>query len=533
MKKILLLLAMLLVAATAWSLPFVPTTDPSSSTTKWYQIKNEDLYLYANFTSANPYLSVSTTPSTDDFHLWCFVGTESTGYKIYNRGIQAYSRQKRVNGTGTEGDINYVEWDSGDIFYMYYFSGEQKYYITMTSNGYGVSTIPRVSYTAIECDLSSHSAFPYNTLTPYNYRIPYNALSDTGEEGYAKLLDQDKGTQWRVENNNNLWLPIWLDFESDVPFYPFSYTLTTGRDIEQHSEFNPKEWYIYGKANKNDPWMPLAIVTDGTQAGLGTQDTTDYTFISDSHKGFRYFRFVVNQLNGQTANDKYIFELAELQFKGMIVENPAPAFTPEVPFEPTPNPTVSTTQWYQIKTDDNRFLYYDWSRSCVMASSSPSTEDNYLWCFVGNDSIGYTIYNRARQRYLAHGDLTDYFTSTIIDYVEWGSDNNFYIYSLNPDIQYVYYASGSATAAVGSMSIRSRFTAVEVEATPLVTTPYNTLAPYNYYIPHNVQDNLGVFGYANQASIVSFRLVVSCFSSGCLSISASLRSLRWRMVSNS
>ena len=87
MKKILSLFAMLLVAASAWSLPFEPTTDPYATTTKWYQIQSDGTYLYSRNEIS---IEGSTTPSTDDSYLWCFVGTEETGYKIFHRETQSY-----------------------------------------------------------------------------------------------------------------------------------------------------------------------------------------------------------------------------------------------------------------------------------------------------------------------------------------------------------------------------------------------------------------------------------------------------------
>ncbi|MBR5727190.1 MAG: discoidin domain-containing protein [Muribaculaceae bacterium] len=132
MKKILSLLAMLLVAATAWSLPFEPTTDPSLSTTKWYHITVDGQYLFYNSSEFNN--DASSTPSEDDYYLWCFVGTESTGYKIYNRGSQGYMRYVfNSNGTGDEANLNYVELDSEDHFYIYYMDGPTKLYLAYNS----------------------------------------------------------------------------------------------------------------------------------------------------------------------------------------------------------------------------------------------------------------------------------------------------------------------------------------------------------------------------------------------------------------
>lgn len=88
-QKILVVALLSLLSLTSRALPFVPTTDPSSPTTKWYLIKTENVYLYADANWKQVQTS-STASTTNDYYLWCFVGTESTGYKIYSRGCKAY-----------------------------------------------------------------------------------------------------------------------------------------------------------------------------------------------------------------------------------------------------------------------------------------------------------------------------------------------------------------------------------------------------------------------------------------------------------
>ena len=99
-QKILVMLLLSLLSLTSHALPFVPTTDPLSSTTKWYQIKNGDMYLCSG---SDESIHASFSPSTDDNYQWCFEGTESTGYTIYNRGAQAYMSGLSVNGRPGDG----------------------------------------------------------------------------------------------------------------------------------------------------------------------------------------------------------------------------------------------------------------------------------------------------------------------------------------------------------------------------------------------------------------------------------------------
>ncbi len=137
MKKIslppILAVALLsLLSLTSRALPFVPTTDPLSSTTHWYQIKTENVYLYAMVNDG--VIWPSTTASTSDDYLWCFVGTESTGYKILGRSTRYYMKELDVNGIGTESTLDYVELGSGNSFYIAYKYRSQPMYLTYDSD---------------------------------------------------------------------------------------------------------------------------------------------------------------------------------------------------------------------------------------------------------------------------------------------------------------------------------------------------------------------------------------------------------------
>ena len=140
MKKIslppILAVALLsLLSLTSRALPFVPTTDPLSSTTHWYQIKTENVYLYAMVNDG--VIWPSTTASTSDDYLWCFVGTESTGYKILGRSTRYYMKELDVNGIGTESTLDYVELGSGNSFYIAYKYRSQTMYLTYDSDNDG------------------------------------------------------------------------------------------------------------------------------------------------------------------------------------------------------------------------------------------------------------------------------------------------------------------------------------------------------------------------------------------------------------
>ena len=307
-----------------------PTPHPTASTTKWYQIKTQDnCYLYFNWDEER--VMATSSPSTDDAYLFCFVRDEadSSIIYIYNRGRQRYMAQGDfTTGSCDNPDIDYVEWNNdGSFFYICFrdYNSYKNYLSYNPGSQYGSIGSKNGSFTASEVVTAPLVTVPYNTLAPIDFHIPHNDLDNEGDEGYAKLIDQNKSTKWCVVNNSDGWETIWMDFESDVWFIPKGYTLTTGNDTGSHNNRNPKEWVIYGKTFEDDDWTELVHVTDGKQAGLGTMSSTEYSFdITGATKGYRYFRFEVRQIRGQEANNKYIFQLAELKLLGTYVDAPEP-----------------------------------------------------------------------------------------------------------------------------------------------------------------------------------------------------------------
>ena len=121
MKK-LLFVAALLLPLLAQALPFVPTTSPSTKPIHWYYLKTGNMFIYASpdpTGMADSDIYASSTSSNSDNYLWCFVGTASTGYKIYNRGSKSYLYDGPYLGDASEPSVDYYEAGSGNNFYIY------------------------------------------------------------------------------------------------------------------------------------------------------------------------------------------------------------------------------------------------------------------------------------------------------------------------------------------------------------------------------------------------------------------------------
>ncbi len=128
MKKITLLLFLLGLAVSASAFPFQTTSDPSSSSTHWYQLKADGKYVTAISGFAD--ISVSSTASTADTYLWCFVTLSSNKVAVYSRSRKAYlSSIGYFTTSTTDSELIYAEDSNGGVFYLYFMTRGQKMYL--------------------------------------------------------------------------------------------------------------------------------------------------------------------------------------------------------------------------------------------------------------------------------------------------------------------------------------------------------------------------------------------------------------------
>ena len=114
----------------------------------------------------------------------------------------------------------------------------------------------------------------------------------------------------------------------------------------------------------------------------------------------------------------------------MIAALLLPMLAQALPFVPTTHPGVKPIHWYFLKTG-GRFVYASQSDDADIAvSTSSQNNDSYYWCFVGDASSGYRIYNRATKKYLYAGEFLGNYNEPAIDLVETRDNNSFYIYAM-------------------------------------------------------------------------------------------------------
>jgi len=137
----------------------------------------------------------------------------------------------------------------------------------------------------------------------------YDEFNGT-DERCSKLVDGDLNTKWcgYMPYGGNAY----IEFQSDEPFVPTSYILTTGGDNFEYRGRNPKNWIIKAKLNENDTWTTLVTVeNDNVLQDLNNQS---YEFpITGNTNSYQYFRFEFSSVQ-----DGNIFQLSELQFKGNL-----------------------------------------------------------------------------------------------------------------------------------------------------------------------------------------------------------------------
>ena len=494
MKRLLLIAALLLVAATAWSVPVEAVFTPTDFHVPHNTLSNTGNEGYAKLIDQNKSTKWCVVNNSGAWEtIWLDV--ESDVLLVPNSYILT-----TANDTKTHPTRNPKEW----VLYGKTLENDQWTELAHVTDGGGLQAVNTTDYTFPLIGITQGYRYfrfevrqingkdpadnnytfqlaeltligtqdPENyvpTLIPTDFHVSHNTLSNTGNEGFAKLIDQDKSTKWCVVNNSGAWEPIWLDFKADELLFPKSYILTTGNDTQNSPTRNPKEWVLYGKTLENDEWTELAHVTDG--GGLQAVNTTDYTFpLTGITQGCRYFRFEVRQINDKDpADNYYTFQLAELTLIGTL-DPPTPPAPPALPFDPTTNPSLSTTMWYQI-TIDGQYLFYNSSNGYLNASSSSSTDDNYFWCFVGDESTGYKIYNRGHQAYMSKGFyVSGSGDEAYLNYVELDSEDNFYIYYMN-GTQKHYLAYSSVNGVYTSNNQRSGCRALAPIGPPLPNLP--------------------------------------------------------------
>lgn len=288
----MVLLALLPLRAVA--LPFVPTTDPTLSTNFWYFIETDGFsvialpeYSETDFTDA--------PDASNDYHLWCFVGDEEKGYRIYNKGVGKYL------GLGTfhaaDADINEGEYIHVDIENETDFNLKYDYlwtyYLIMhayvdqygTMRYFETSPWPMAPFHAILA--KSWKRFDKNGV---GYGVKEGGAGLNENESYDKFCDNDALSKFFGKEAN-----CWVTIEATEPVPVKQYSIVTANDARNcYSTRTLRGWTLHG-SNDNTNWTLLDVRVDYPMPFANQKEVV---FKLDDTREFRYFKFTATQTYG-------------------------------------------------------------------------------------------------------------------------------------------------------------------------------------------------------------------------------------------
>lgn len=264
MKKTLLLLHLLvtsLLVASAADLPFVPTTNPSSSSTYWYKLRTGSIYAYAT-SDYFPELMGSTSSSDTDNYLWCFVGDAASGYKVYNRAAKRYLVSTQL-GSDDESQLALYEEAGNGTFYLSYsmnMSGfYDKYYVTWNTS-YDQFVADVIKGTPWTCEEAIKGTEEKNWTRYDGAGIGYRYLSGgTGpfsNENTPNLIDGSAKTKFYGPVDQ-----CWFTMEASNPVAVDTYSIVTAADSRTYPGRALRSWTLYG-SNDNANWIEIDSRTD-------------------------------------------------------------------------------------------------------------------------------------------------------------------------------------------------------------------------------------------------------------------------------
>ena len=157
-----------------------------------------------------------------------------------------------------------------------------------------------------------------------DYQLDYGGIDHTKlVDGNINEENEYEETYWRCMSDG-MSIPsgesvscYWIDFNADNAIFVASYVLTSSKQISSNTGREPKSWVLKGKLNENDSWTTIATVDYGGMVGEASHD---YNYALDVPGTYKYFRFMVTELDVPSAN---CLELGELRLRDKIIL-PAP-----------------------------------------------------------------------------------------------------------------------------------------------------------------------------------------------------------------
>ncbi len=295
MRKTLILFILLIEWISAQAFPFVATSDPDLSTTNWYYLKTEGYFVIASPDNLETEF-ITLASSSNDYHLWCFVGNEDSGYRLYNRGLGLYlglgtfhSDDPSINEnvyihTEYQDDTYFnLLYDNYSTYYLFMHAYEDQYGTTLYMD---ISPWPMAPFSVVLAIKGVQ--FPDDpTWTRYDANGVGYGFVDGGDSPNPNmkskcLIDNLASTKY-FGNVSNCWFNMKASQDVEVE----QYSIVTANDSrEQHSRAL-SSWKLQG-SNNYVTWYDIDVREDYP---MPLADQQEVVFKVNDNRKFRFFKF--------------------------------------------------------------------------------------------------------------------------------------------------------------------------------------------------------------------------------------------------
>ena len=299
LRNYLFVVTFLLIAITAQALPFVPTTDPSAAGTKWYYLKTEGFYVVSGQYQATP----STTSANSNDYLWCFVGNDNSGYKVYNKQHGKYIGDEGYMitlGSEEENTIMYYRQRTNDTFYLWhtkkdngvnlffylYYDSEYNELATYGTTGNETKGCFEVEEASDNPDPQPSEWTRYD-INGVGYKYIDGGTSPYNNESANNLSDNDASTKYCGSVAN-----CWATIEASTRVPVFQYSIVTANDSRQYAIRALRSWKLQG-SNDNANWTDIDVQTDCPLMPFADQE--EVVFYIGGGTTYRYFKFICTE----------------------------------------------------------------------------------------------------------------------------------------------------------------------------------------------------------------------------------------------
>lgn len=315
MKKITFLFSLLLTflgVSSAWAQNFHVSDAPNGSEwgahTYWYTIKNgsSNGYVSTSNADANGMTLKTTTLSNTDEEKWCVVGSETEGYRFYNKAA----------GTGKVLGITNTNKNDEDTY-----GSSRANMVDYTSASVSSTADGQVGFTFIRMNSSYDSHYEAFKLAGVegNYQ---RYINNRQTENYLSYWNHNNVTQGTSSGSSFLFTPVdeyekalldakmKLEEVSETVGYPFcpsqeSYeaALATYNTYKDQTQYTIGENKAAAIAALNGITFTKQALTDGMQVVLGNkQHTNRYVYVKNTSSKYNAEGMY---LGSGTAKDSY------------------------------------------------------------------------------------------------------------------------------------------------------------------------------------------------------------------------------------